>query len=330
MEDEEVIIFREVMPTGQPDWNREYKRLKSGEYIGNLNSIGFNDAISAIYIHPRLTITVWEHADRGGRGINFSGQYAQVIGFSDLKAAGFLRNISSLQVGQNVALNDWRGSCCAQENGPFTSQSKCGHYWNQEYGSCGNLGCTGESLKTNITCQNWCKNNPTYCDVMKSQFCREHPTDAYCGCINDTPQALAERTKYSKYSSLGTVPRKCWPSSPCNSGTDLVNTFITTELSPNIGCPTSLINQINEINAAEGATVFANQGQEATTTSGTDGAGSVDQLNAGYTPKDTTQIYGQSSSTGTKKNILIFFIFFILLIIMVIVGYFIFFQKSVI
>ena len=157
--------------------------------------------------------------------------------------------------------------------------------------------------------------------MLKSQFCREHTSDPYCRCINDTSEAIAERTKYSKYSGLGTVPRKCWPSSPCNTGTDLVNTYITSELSPNFGCPTSLVNQINEINAAQGATVIASQNQDAKIE-----GGGIDQSNVGYTPKDTTQIYGQSQEAETKKKFIWLFIllFFIIIIIIALLGWLIF------
>ncbi len=343
MEDENVIIFKDPLPNGQPNWDRDYARLNPGDYIGNLNSIGYNDSISAIYIHPRLALSVWEHADKGGRGAKFYGSQYQIVDWNLLRQIGFNDNISSLYVEQIMTADDWKKSCCRQENTQYTSQSNCGHYWNQEFGSCGNLGCTGDSLKTDVVCQNWCKKNPVYCDVIKSQFCREHTTDPYCGCINDTPAALAERTKYSKYSSLATVPRKCWPSSPCNTGADLVNSFITTDLNPNTSCPTSLVNQINEINAAANSFVYANQNQNADVTTGVIGGGSgaIDQLNAGYTPANTTQSYSQSSSANfaeekggglmsnpeTKKKWLIFLVIFIILIMLGTMGYF-FLPKS--
>jgi hypothetical protein len=107
-----------------------------------------------------------------------------------------------------------------------------------------------------------------------------------------------------------------------------------------IGCPTSLVNQINEINAAQGATVIANQDNDAKITtsfagsstgsgsgeSGTNGA--IDQGNKGYTPKDTTQVYNQSTrgiiggpEEETKKKWIIFFIFFIILVLICAMAY---------
>jgi hypothetical protein len=339
MEDEVVILYADTLPNGQPDPSRRAVKMRENEYISNFNDLGFNDWTSSIYVHPRMEVRFWNDKDKGGKMGGAAGRLdsGPIKDLSWMRQWGFDNSISSAETNPVMSQQDWVRACCRHETSDMVSQKLCGRYWGQGYSDCGNLGCTGDSLKTDTTCQNWCKNNPEYCDVIKSQFCREHSNDPYCGCINDTPAALAERTKYSKYSGLGTVPRKCWPSSPCNTGSDLVNSFITTELSPNIGCPTSLINQINEINAAQGATVIANQQQDATVTtnvtnSGTSGTGALDQANVGYTPKDTTQVYSQSSSgeqggdMGQKKSYIWFYflIFFVILIIICLAGWMLF------
>ena len=323
MEDETVIFYADPLSNGQPDTNKPSFRLNEGEYINDFRNIGFNDWTSALYVHPRMRVDFWKgmnKTDTPGRaeGRNDGGPVKDLYW---MKRYGFNDSISSAQATALMSKPDWIRACCRRETSDMVSQQLCGRYWNQGYSDCGNLGCTGDSLKTDTTCQNWCKNNPEYCDVLKSQFCREHTSDPYCRCINDTSEAIAERIKYSKYSGLGTVPRKCWPSSPCNTGTDLVNTYITSELSPNFGCPTSLVNQINEINAAQGATVIASQNQDAKIE-----GGGIDQSNVGYTPKDTTQIYGQSQEAETKKKFIWLFIllFFIIIIIIALLGWLIF------
>lgn len=324
IESETVVIFREVLPNGQPNWDKQFYRMKNGEYISNLNSIGMNDAISAIIIGPRFGVTVFEHADKGGRNVVFNGYNQGLVDFNTLKKFGFDRNISSLYVFERVDEATWRNNCCRNTETLYTSAVKCGNYWSQNPGECGTLGCTGDLLKTDSVCQNWCKKFPQQCDVIKSQFCATHSSDPYCGCINDPPEAIAERKKYPTI----TINRKCWPSSPCNSGTDLVNTFITTELQPNDGCPDTVKTQINSINAYN-STVNATQGQDMKDGGGAGGPALQSNVIAGNNSIINANQYqdidnGQPNNAKSRVSWLVFFVIFLILIIICAVIYVVF------
>lgn len=259
MEDENVILYRRALSNGLPDPNGQFARIGPNTTISDLSSIGMQDCVSAMYVHPRMQVTVWEHNNFTGRYAVFYGSLGTTVDFWAIRSAGLVNAISSINVMELQTFDAWKLACCRGEKSP----GECGKYATQAYSVCGSMNCSGASLKSDGVCQTWCKKNPEACDTLKIQFCGHNPTDPYCGCILDTPAALAERQKYPTL----IANRKCWPASDC-SKTDLSGTFITAELSPNMGCPSTLINQMNQINAAQGATVIANQSQSASVSSG--------------------------------------------------------------
>ena len=257
-EDDVAFVFRDTDGAGQPNWSAPMMPLTEGQAIANLSSVGFNDNISAAWVHPRMTLTLLKDANWNGNstvGAPFNsaqpifdgfgaakmkGQDQQVYDANYLGARGMNDVASSLYVQANMSQDQWRLACCRHESGPMVDQAKCGKYWSQDAASCGTMGCTGGTIMSDPVCGQWCARNPLTCNDVKKQWCQAHPGAAECGCINDTPKAQAERAKYP----MITAPRQCWASSECQK-TDLVQTLIPTDLAPT-DCP-NINAQIQEI-----------------------------------------------------------------------------------
>jgi hypothetical protein len=186
-------------------------------------------------------LTVNDTKDFSGRGISFYGTVGSYYSAEYLKNIGFYNNITSVSVSELDTMYVWKKRCCRNEISQNVSQLQCGRYWNQNAADCGDMDCTGDSLIHDGSCKNWCNKNPQQCDALKSTFCQEHPESPYCGCINDTVEAKAEREKYPTI----IAHRSCWPNSQCQ-GTDLVDTLITSDIK-NQKCPSDLKIQINSI-----------------------------------------------------------------------------------
>lgn len=245
---------------GAPNWSANHRSLEPGAYNW-LGPMGLQDNISWITTHPNHRVTVYQ--DSEFRGGSWQLPPGSEISWSELKARGFNDAISSLTISEIQPADLWRRTCCRNETTDTTSPQKCGELWSQSRSACGNLGCTGETLQTDPVCQTWCRNNPEDCDSVKLEFCRNNPDHRMCGCINDTPVAYEYRNRYPSL----VVPRQCFGNSDCQK-TDLVNTFVTTDLQRNV-CPTNLTSQIQEIDIRNstvlGSTIGAQSASGATT-----------------------------------------------------------------
>ncbi len=242
MEDQITILYNDALSSGYGNPSGQNYSMYEGEVINNLNSINFNDKISALWIHPRINVNVTTDLNFTGKSYTFEGQNGSYITVDKLKGIGFQDNITSVKNTAIESLDTWKKKCCRNIISNTTDQNKCGKYWNQRPENCGNLGCTGDELMNNSICQTWCKNNPQDCDTVKIQFCHNNPGHQMCGCILDTEFAKQQRLEYSM------IPgnRQCWPGSDCQK-TDLVDTFITTDLNKN-NCTGDITAQISKIN----------------------------------------------------------------------------------
>lgn len=237
-----ATLYNDALHSGQGNPNGQYYNMYEGENIMDLNSINFNDKLSALWIHPRINVTVTKDKNFTGQEYTFNGNSGQYITVDQLKGIGFQDNITSIRNTAVESLDEWTKKCCRNINSSTTSSDKCGKFWAQRSEDCGDLGCSAEELTHNSTCQTWCKKNPEMCDSVKLQFCRNNPSHNLCGCIMDTTMARTERQKYPQ------IPgnRQCWPQSDCQK-TDLVDTFITTDLNKQ-SCAGDINAQIIDIN----------------------------------------------------------------------------------
>lgn len=92
---------------------------------------------------------------------------------------------------------------------------------------------TGNQSVKQRFCRKRCEQNPLQCDLIKYEFCHEHPDDKFCSCINleNTPEYKEWAIKYSKKFN---IPLNKFSfvdengKNSCRSGnTDLVNIFLT-------------------------------------------------------------------------------------------------------
>lgn len=208
-------------------------------YVPNFTSLSLNDHVDGMWIHPAYDAKVCTDSNLNGycRTINGAtdgphydwNQIQRNINGSDLK-----RNASSMILSGDK--EKWKLQCCRNELTNRTNPQLCGQYWSQNGSVCGSMDCgtivNGKpKIMADTTCATWCANNPNACDAIKIDFCRNNPQSPYCGCINDTAAAIAQRNEYK----IPGGPRQCWPGSDCQK-TDLSDTLIPAALRP-VGCP---------------------------------------------------------------------------------------------
>ncbi len=305
MEDETVIFYADPLPNGRPDANKPLYKMQENEYINDFRNIGMNDWTSGIYVHPRMHVDFWKDMSKGGQAGWAEGRSdgGPVKDIYWMKRYNFNDVISSAQARPLMSKQDWVQKCCRHETSDMVSQEVCGRYWGQNPSDCGNLGCTGESLKTDPVCQDWCIKNPRECDSLKLQWCRDHPGDNYCGCINDTEKARTERAAYPSI----VADRVCWPGSDCQK-TDLQQTFITSELANRV-CPSDLNTQI--VNFKNTGTMINSD------------------INSSITTKKTTVPSNPSNPSNPSmfSGMWIWIIFLILILILAVSAVFLLFSN---
>ena len=252
----DVIVYENNLANGQPNTTSGIvQQFAPGSY--NMRDYNLNDKISAMIIPWNMSVDAYKD-DWTGTEHTFGGGLVTKF---DLDNAHLNDAITTMRVNTVMDYATWSQTCCRGQTTTYTDPTKCGNLWKGSPGVCGNLGCTGTTLKYDGACQEWCKAYPASCDIVKLQFCSQNPSDPYCGCINDTPAAIAERAKYPSI----VANRSCWPGSDCQK-TDLAQTFITTDLA-NKPCPSDLNTQILNLNNT-GTIVGSNISQDLTTNKG--------------------------------------------------------------
>jgi hypothetical protein len=308
-------FYTALLPNGQPDLTKKYVMLGPGSYpnLQTVNTpagvVNINDSIVAAQIHPTHQVTTCKDANyqngclvlhgNAGDDPNIPGYFTGANALSN----GYTNVLSSIQITQQETPTQFVQDCCRQNNTAYSSEFLCGDYWSQNQAQCGNLGCTGGDLLTVPACQTWCNQNPTECNTVMTEFCPIGSTNPACACILDTQAAIAYREKYP---TLATVPRQCWPDSPCQ-GTNLVNVLIpqgpdglaTTD------CPTDLISQIENINVSNSVLVDSTVGgQTATSSVGTT------TVKPGVT----------GNTTASSSSMLIYILLFIVAFLFIMAG----------
>lgn len=149
---------------------------------------------------------------------------------------------------RNKPWKDHLRDCCFQtKDNPISSQL-CGKFdGNTVDGrkACKNFlsECTAEDIKGDDSkakrkkgkCYDLCQDNPAECDEIKNTFCKDHPEDPFCDCINY--QTRPSYKKYvEKYPEIKAYPRTCIEEN-CNID-DQVGVFKTQQIKEQskIGC----------------------------------------------------------------------------------------------
>ena len=68
--------------------------------------------------------------------------------------------------------------------------------------------CNVEDIKFGGKCYNLCNDNPAECDDIKTQYCKDHPENIFCDCINYQTRA-AYKFQESKNPEVKAYPRNC-------------------------------------------------------------------------------------------------------------------------
>ena len=226
--------------------------------------------------------------------------------------------------------------CCFQTGGSgqnTMSKNLCGRYdgktvAGRQYCKAFLDECSADDIKTGGKCFNLCKDNPAECDKIKQAFCRDHPSDPFCDCVN-----YQTRTDYinfiKKYPVLKGYPRTC-TYNKCRL-TDQDQVFLTQDVvkeSQEAGSCAD-VNQI--INEFSGSNNIINGLDQTINTSEEQGDttnyGANNQVSGGSKSFATTPL--STGATGisayiTPLNLLILFVF------MIFVGYLVFSGSSTI
>lgn len=208
------------------------------------NGIGAND-IDTIYVPPNVEVSVdpdcryqrdpvrFDGTGYLGQGINYPGLY-QMDTDSGQK---FIYD--KYQNGKRISLNDidvihtrtiipWDehlNKCC---RGEIQDQRLCGSYAAgkrecQEF----LMKCSADDLKNNSGCQELCRRDPIQCDRIKFDFCQKNPSDPWCSCMNIDLNPDYQKFAQKVIDKTGQGPRiGCAPFGRCNTGIDLLNTFL--------------------------------------------------------------------------------------------------------
>ncbi len=252
MEDTDIVLFRDPLNNGQPNWNNQYITMAENDYISDMKTKNINDAISVAYIHPRLGAILAKDANMSDTQMTLEGKRSSggPIKTYDIFTRFGNDSISSAKAFANMSKSDWVKNCCLNNNTDYTDSGLCGKYWTQNGSYCSESNFTGYDLLNNPAAQSWCNKNPSLCDVVKVNHCKQYPNNSECGCIIPTELLKKQMASYPNI----TAPQNCWSTSDCNSKTDLLDTLITTQIK-NTHCPdvNSLIN--NQIINASGNAV---------------------------------------------------------------------------
>lgn len=288
--DDAMYIFNNMDKNGQPIYDSQWLKVGDNTDIYNLQDLKFNDVISAMWIHPRVSAKVCTDSNFNGRCVDFAGP--GVVDWATMKSLGIDNNISSIQTRPLMDFASWKLACCRNEVGPYTDATKCGKYWSQGADVCGSMDCANK-LIGDAPCNSWCQKNPIECDAVKTQFCSDHPGSPYCGCIKDTDFAIKQRAEYP----MITGPRQCWAGSDCQKA-DLIDTLITQNLRP-VNCP--------DINAQIQTQNIINSNI------------SNSKLSMNATANNNTQSTPPPASPPTSSNMRIYVIFFIIFMVFIMI-----------
>ncbi len=119
-------------------------------------------------------------------------------------------------------------------------------------------------LITNSKCTTWCKANPSLCDSVMTDYCRNNQSASECRCIYGTsqPNYITARSKYPEIAA----PVACWAEAGCQ-GANFLDTLITTDrLRELTSCPNVTVMRQNIDIANSGVIGILDVDQQQTST----------------------------------------------------------------
>jgi hypothetical protein len=251
------------------------------------------------------------------------------------KARAARNTVDTVIVRRTRPWKDHLRECCFQTGGSSQntmSKNLCGRYdgktaAGRQYCKAFLDECSADDIKTGGKCFNLCKDNPVECDKIKQTFCRDHPSDPFCDCVN-----YQTRTDYinfiKKYPVLKGYPRTC-TYNKCRL-TDQDQVFLTQDVvkeSQEAGSCADVNQIINEFsgsnNIVSGLTQTINTSEEQGDTTNYGANNQVSGDKAFITAPLSTGATGISAYI-TPLNLLILFVFVIF------VGYLVFSGSSTI
>jgi hypothetical protein len=124
-----------------------------------------------------------------------------------------VNSVDTITIRRSRPWKDHLRECCFQTSKNPMDKDLCGKFDGKTAAGrqeCKNFltECKVDDVKFGGKCYDLCKDNPDACDDIKTTFCREHPSDPYCDCINYQSRPVY-KFQESKNPEVKAYPRSC-------------------------------------------------------------------------------------------------------------------------